>query len=804
MSVDVSAYSVNRFQDAAWLVYVNGIEVPAMSVEVSFGVWQIPTAAVRLVPLPMLQRLGAEDRLHVVIFYKDTHMQGALEQFRLLGEFEVVGWTYTNSPQGRAFQLDCVNPIQIFQQMFCYYMSSLNDIVQLTDPATNNPATMIAQGKVAYPASLFLEGLVRKATVTDDKGAAIVGESDFIRRPIDFALNMLRAILREGSAETNDAARTDGKLPPSAVTAPSKNFFARWMKRTKFHSKWFALPMFEDDTPVPAQAPRSEGELSAEDEAAGAEGTCFPLVKAVQDTSVLESLQKQVGSGVGNAGSVWDLLKMVYAQMYTELAMIPCPPVGSVQKVTGKLVSASSGAEGGTSGSFWGVRTYFAKPQCVFGVPPLCNVIFPSMLQNLTFQETYITQPTRVYIGESFLSSILQSPGSQTDAIVNQLLTTGFPAEVKNRLMQTITGKGIDINSKNFLVQPEELYKGPVTRQMNAPQWMWMLQNARKGASSAGTEFAKGDSSLGKLFDTYAAYEYYRSRYAERQGGVAMVFNPYIVPGFPSFVYDQYASGFDMIGYVMSVTHSMSADRAGPHMSTQVNFSFLRSFNEVMQGRSLDSSATTLNGTSSIAYPAEVIPEVRDIFQMEESANLFYRLLFFGPDYVGSQKFVWSQSIEKAREKNPITDVFEGAVPADEWKAAFDGRDAALSAIARPVCTLQQYVESHHQRKLASLIEDGTVQVECRDFHTAVGDTSPDASGASVFWARIYKNRPAAEGAGVPDDLTNASESAEGTADSWRVAAVGEIPDTRKDWDKILLEYRKIIRAEEGKVAPQQ
>jgi len=66
-----SNYTTNRPREAAWIVYINGLEIPVIGVEVSYGVWKIPTAAIQMVPHPSLERIGAEDRLHVVIFYKD-------------------------------------------------------------------------------------------------------------------------------------------------------------------------------------------------------------------------------------------------------------------------------------------------------------------------------------------------------------------------------------------------------------------------------------------------------------------------------------------------------------------------------------------------------------------------------------------------------------------------------------------------------------------------------------------------------------------------------------------------------------
>jgi len=820
-----SSYTVNKPREAAWIVYINGLEIPVMGVDVTYGVWQIPTASLKMVPHPMLQRLGSEDRLHVVIFYKDDHMQGAVPQFRLLGEFEVVGWTYQNSPNGRVLQLDCVSPIQIFKQLHVFYMSSMNDIVGGLGPTGS--AEGVTQAKPFYPASLFLEGLFRvggETAVVGDTSASGTEESsdDFIKRPIDFVLNVFRSILlpvdvSEGSETSPDISTQADHLPRDATSVPGKNFFARWALRTKFHSRWCALPMFEDTNPVPKTAWRNEGESSPTDvEDAEAIGNlCFPLVKAVQDYHVIEALQQHIGASVGNSGSIWDLLKMVYSQMLMEIAMIPCPPSGAVQKKTGYLKAGG----GTTDDEFYSIRSFFVKPSCYFGIPPICNVIFPSMVQNFTFQETYITQPTRVYLGETFLSHMLD-PDSRLGGLTPQLLTTGFPPVVKNRMQQSITAP--DVNNKNFLVQPEELYKGPVSKRMSAPPWLYLLEQSSKGEGGAAgaqpSEDAPEDpevnTGLGALFDKYAEYEYYRARFAERQGGVSMPFNPYILPGFPTVVYDEEASGFDVMAYVMSITHSMSAERGSPHVSTQANLGFIRTLTEVAEAKysvpGLDASSTFLD-----SYPPEPIPGVRDVFQVQESAEEFYKILLYGPEYPGKQRKSWWRG-ELAREATYYSSTgIPRREPNDEWAAAFTGFDEAMRSISRPVCTLREYIETYHDRDLESLLADGTVRGEYRSFSTDVNNPSP--TGGAVFWGRIYTNTPASSDYSAPEDVVNISLSTDsadeviagdtakyGPVDSWRVAGNAEVPDTIKDWDAILTEYRKLLRSEDGKVAPQR
>ena len=123
------SYTLNTFKNAYWLVYINGLEVPVIGVNTSFEVWKFPTAIIEMVPHPYLQRLGNEDRIQVAVFFLDVFSNAKDPTFRLLGEFEVVGWGYSTSGLGRSLQLNCVSHLQIFAQLYFFYMSSVDDII---------------------------------------------------------------------------------------------------------------------------------------------------------------------------------------------------------------------------------------------------------------------------------------------------------------------------------------------------------------------------------------------------------------------------------------------------------------------------------------------------------------------------------------------------------------------------------------------------------------------------------------------------------------------------------------------------
>ncbi len=807
----MGSYTVNMPKQAGWLVYLNGLEVPVTGMSVSFGVWQMPTLSLNMVPHPILTRIGAEDRMQVVVFYLDHHWDPKSPTFRLLAEFEVIGWSYQNTPRARSITLSCISQLQIFEQLHFYYISSLDDIVESGGGQGQTDAGVASSVKVLYPASLFREGLTAPAVVKSSSTSEdITVDADaYIKRPIDFVTNIFRALLAVPSPEEGDATRVDpdsSYVPQSAVSAPGKNFFARWLKMTGFHRRWAALPLLEDE---------------------GGDG-CFPIVKATQDTNTLPALQNQIGQSIGNAGSAWELLQQVLSYMYMEICVIPAPAAATTAKGTGNISPPSGNIDTVSAGAVASIPTFFVKPRCTFALPPSCNVVFPSMIRAYTFQESYITQPTRVYLGEQFISSIIAPPGKNPGIanLVQNLMVTGYPEAVKQR-MKDLLNTTPQTTNKNFLLFEEEFFKGPISRRMNAPPWMYMLQQNMNADQDAASEksgmsaklredvrAAAGEevdneitAGLGGLFDTYAKSEYYRSRYAERNGGVDLEWNPYIVPGFPVAVFDSRHSGFDTMGYANTVTHSMSAAGSGS-MRTAVNLTFLRSMPEFV---GLVSDNDKVDGIDTA--PAEVIPEVRDAFQIATHAHTLYRrLLYRDAPMKKSAVFDWKAMLDLVDQFGDTLDPDRDAYRIDEsiqlkpkagFSGLFESYDAAMRYASRPACSLQEYIETWHGSSLNKLVENGTVRGEYTSFYSPTHDDKENRG--AVFWGRIYK---LTQGPGQPPGVTVSNMGPGPTYASagdqgWQTVDTSQMPQTRANWDKKLEEYRKIVRSESGRIAPQ-
>jgi hypothetical protein len=800
----MTTYTINELNQAAWLVYINGLEIPVMGVTTKWGVWQMPTAQIQLVPHPMISRIGYEDRLQVVVFYLDTFWFADNPQFCLLGEFEVSGWSYTNTPRGRAIQLECTAQDKIFEQLNFYYLSSITDIAE----ASNGPQASLGSfktTKLLYPSSLFMEGLTTAIELPeeslDESSDATKG---FIKRPIDFVTNIFRAILSPVADTTqpysspNDCLFVEepGKLPSGAATVPSKNFFARWMKMTKFHKRWCALPGIEDQK----------------------KDTCFPILEAIRDTETLKALQSQIGQSIGDAGNAWQLLQFVLGSMYMEVAMIPSPPTAIVNQVTG-IIQPSTTVP--TKEQFRGIVSHFVKPQCFFSLPPTCNVIFPSMTGHFSFAESYLEQPTRLYLSEEYISNyLMQGEYKQTSdvgTIARNMLGTGYPQPIRKRLLDLSSDPVT--NDKSCLLFPEEFFKGPVAARLNGPPWMYMLwkQKSTKEIEA----LAEMDATYGaevevnSVFDAYAEYEYYRSRYAARQGGLDLAWNPYILPGFPTAIFDEENAGLHSMAYVNTVTHTMNASGASAQMSTNIGLSFMRTMTEFI---GIMGDPTSYSAELDIA-PVEIIPLIKEQFQtLENAQNIYEKLLFGGRKLTRPAVFNWKKMVRlktafgveldlnyddlKNKGLSEVMNVYLTPDPA--YKPLFDSYTAAMQYVSRPVCTLREYIEAYHEKTLQSLLDSRVVRGEYRSFYSVTKDK--DKTEGAIFWGRIYTlmQGPGTDPGVTVSNVGPAPDYYPSDAGLKMVDRSTGMPETRHNWDQILEEYRKIVRSEEGKVAPQR
>lgn len=739
-------------QLGGYLLYLNGVEVPCLPINVTYGVWQIPEASFSLVPHWLLERLGAEDRVEAVIFFLDT-LSDPTEPpvFRLLFEGEITGMAYTNSPHGRAMQFTAAADISILSQMTYQLLSNVDAVAAYaSDPAAGVDG--IYQPGAFASTFLFQQGLVVPPAGTDH-------DAPTIQRPFELLYNVVRGML-------------DTAIPPEQRSVPSINFFARWARKRNFVNRFFALPIFEDVV----------------DGKAG----CFPIIKAVQSSSALQTLQTYSMTSL-DAGTFWETLQRVIGTVFCEVMMLPTAPLARVRLSDGVVIGDASTPPRENAEPTTPLRllNYAVKPQMMFSIAPMCNVFFPSQIESLGYSENYISQPTRTYIGDSLISGAMQTPGLAAAA-----LSFGYPKEVDAVLRQKVGGLDssagkkqatqASLSGKNMLVFPEEFFKGPVVNRGSVPAWFQLMKNslAPEVAGPQTEAAAQEGVRLHALMQSYVAYEHFRARYEKRSGNLSLGWNPFVVPGFPCVILDSNESGLHMMGYVTSVTQSL----APGNFSTNVFYSMGRSFPEMFQ-QLLDAKTA---GKTLGAAPEEPIDSVRDTTQDFDKAEQFYNALFYGRQRMPNSRkasFDYRDVLarpDKDGEPQPLTtSTIEGAdrvVPRKEWEPVFHHYEYAAQVTTRPICSLEEYVR---------FIHGGTIPTD-----PAIVQRGDNRFGDDVvYFARIKKM---VQGPGpVPDDSAtgvSAGLDAEGNKTAAPTPGKNTVwneAQTRTDWDARLWAYRK-------------
>jgi len=439
-----TTYSNERAYVNSWLVYINGLQVPAAGVTTTHGVWQIPEASIQMVPDVSLARLGAEDRVVTQVFYCDQWYRSPPE-FCLMFDGEIVGWSYVSTSGGRALSFMCVDYMAILTQLFFFFMSSFDDIAVGTSGqqiGVFGSTVQLAGYGALYPYSLFSQGL---ADVGDSTASTAT-----ISRPIDFAYNIVRALI---------------KAQHPNRTVPAANFFAPWCRKTNFHRRWIALPYLDQD-------PFGNQNVGV-----------FPILRAVQAEAAISAVAR-MASGTGTSGSMWDMLREVLMTMMMEVSMIPTP--SAVKSDFGSLLP--QGVPDGIAPTF--LASYFVKPQFFFGLPPSCNVFFPGQTNAYQYNENYATQPTRMYFNEeAILSTLAPAVAGGLQALATDALSTAYPEECNEAIQAVRQQRGL--NGKNLLVYPEEFFKGPVIDRRSMPRWfVYVLDAMRTPGKTGGGQVA--------------------------------------------------------------------------------------------------------------------------------------------------------------------------------------------------------------------------------------------------------------------------------------------------------------------------
>lgn len=634
---------------------------------VSAQVGGIPQADVTLPPDVTMRRIGAEDRVRVTVCFQDY----VEKDLRLLFEGEIVRYSYATSSVGRSLTYTAVDMIAVLTHMFPLFIGGIDSLLRNVT-ATQQNAVGSAINPYAITHTLFTIGLSTGEPVT---------------RPYDVLLNVVLLLLGEGVEE-------------SARSVVSTHWFTRWLERTKFLER--IVPSF-----------MSEETSNSTTQSAG-----FPILEAAQNQTVLSTLARE-GDEIAMNNSYYTLIQTLFQRMYYEVNPVLAPPCLAMNGETRDIMGPPSalGTEEPTMSMANPDRLvlgqHVTQPKNFFGLPPKCNVFFPSMVEQHSYEENFATQPTRTYLGDPEIFRLI-SQGRGVSELADFATTVGYPPQAHKSLQTTREEQG-ETNPNNFLVYPEEFFRGPVYNKITGDRWFFMIKEDEQLTST--DEEDRGNDRIQKI---YAAMEHYRKRLSTRNGSVSGPFNPYVLLAHPCAVLDDKASNHHTFGYVVSVSHSLTQNS----MSTRVFYSYGQTFEEFFEtylvhvhehADAAGTDETGLNTSEPYMFaPFHPIKKLRDMYQRVSSANEYFGKIYWR----GEQEktvFDWFKVIgvirqDNARGKevvdilnlslensNAITNEEEGITPKfwfrDEYAGIAMDLDQAMRYVHRPVCTVEEFID---------------------------------------------------------------------------------------------------------------
>jgi hypothetical protein len=283
---------------------------------------------------------------------------------------------------------------------------------------------------------------------------------------------------------------------------------------------------------------------------------------------------------------------------------------------------------------------------------------------------------------------------------------------------------------------------------------------------------------LHQLYYDYARQEFYREKYQHRAMDIQTLFNPYPIAGLPCYVFDDPAVGIHVVGVITSWTHTLSnSDATG----SSFNISFCRTLDEFFED-------VVKDGLGLESSPAEAIPEIRKVMQKFKNARKYYARLLYqnteikselynevSPDQIKdpiadfTKLLMWASKVDTVREEYEGVPIVSDPSDADynmqsgrdviAWQPGlFKSLKHAFAYVARPVCTLQEYITFYKGIRYAPFSQTDGLD--------------------SVYYAiiRKFKGWDGVSGDPVENDID-----------------VNDLPDSRRDWQKTLLYYRDQI-----------
>ena len=313
------------------------------------------------------------------------------------------------------------------------------------------------------------------------------------------------------------------------------------------------------------------------------------------------------------------------------------------------------------------------KPQIYEAAPPSCNVIFPDVRMELSYQRTFAGEPSRqqamptvAFFEEGKFQGIKKMQPEILAAFCNHKIAGNAIGSKKKKGASTSDGEQPDgdvqeLRDWHFLTN-EEKFRGIVYNH---------IQSFPTPGKLAKTEAVDEDhDNINEYIDLILRAQFLKSRYQSRGLTCSGPLNLRPVPGFPVLILDDSGAEMDMLGYLMNVTHSQDAQ--GSDM-TSYEIAFPREIAEEnlnapvrVRSQEPDDGTGEVEGTRTVTVvKGDTLNEIGAKYGLapRDIAALNPQLL--GRAYTHKKEHIPSDYSEERHGKAYLTD-YDYIIPGDE------------------------------------------------------------------------------------------------------------------------------------------
>jgi hypothetical protein len=566
-------------------LYIEGVQVPFQSISVSQAIGTYPSATISVPPQAGLMDIARYYQPKVHIFYTDLNTGG--DRLLFWGHINAVNYRRSRTPASTYIEFSCVHKNALMRLVSLEYGGYANS-PYATGTDVNPEQAALKVDNLTSTMSIInaLAGITDMQTSSDDLLAVTntnISNADTSKLATKFQGFLSRYKGMPGVVMNFwNQLKKQTFVNPAWSTIMTQIYIPLVEDGLKFFDRLSGHNMVEAQVDNGRQqyCPHDVPASSVKNKILIPPSRRLSSVSAIQAALTVDSVQSQLGY----SGELSDFVKLLSDFYYSvEYEYLTLASPAAVAADANTFVNPDDSL-GWSSANRMSVETVI-KPQTPFYYSPVCNVVLPKMFHSISVTQEEGSTPTRVTVYSDMiptdggqLNSYYRAPGTVREAVavgvgltnagggqqdINLLNTTGSSYNVPGKYEE---GRGI-LHRKVAMPNWLALYvtdKAPDVGDPSAESWpdqgttdyQNMVDLHSAWVDRYGYDITQNDGVLTRTRNTAkdvldpnavqskihpfqrllfasADYEFTKQISQSRSGSVDMVFNPYIIAGYP-------------------------------------------------------------------------------------------------------------------------------------------------------------------------------------------------------------------------------------------------------------------------------